>query len=187
MGSTKTIRPNVRVVAATNANLQQMVNERTFRSDLYYRLNVFPIRMPALREWAEDIPLLVRHFLQKCARRMNKQIQTVPTEVMNALAKYHWPGNIRELEHLMERAVILSSDSDLCVPLSELKRTLEPPPVSADSTKTLEEVEREHILRVLQATSWVVGGPSGAAVRLGTKRTTLQARMGKLGIARHAL
>ncbi len=187
LGSTLTLRVNVRVVAATNRDLKQMVANREFRSDLYYRLNVFPIRIPPLRERTEDIPLLVRHFVQKYGRRMNKGIQTVPTEVMNALAKYHWPGNIRELEHFVERAVILSPSSDLCVPLSELKITTESSSLSSDSTKTLEEVEREHILKVLQVTRWVVGGPSGAAARLGTKRTTLQARMQKLGIARHAL
>jgi len=187
LGSTLTLRVNVRVVAATNRDLKQMVANREFRSDLYYRLNVFPIRMPALRERTEDIPLLVRHFVQKYGRRMNKEIQTISTEVMTALVKYHWPGNVRELEHFVERAVILSPGSDLCVPLSELKITTESPSLSSDSTKTLQEAERDHILRVLQETRWVVGGASGAAVRLGTKRTTLQARMQKLGIARHAL
>jgi len=185
VGGTATLSADVRLITATNADLDQMVAERTFRSDLYYRLKVFPVNMPSLRERVEDIPLLVQYFAQKYGHRMNKEIQTVPTEVMNALVDYHWPGNIRELENFIERAVILSSGHDLRVPLSELKRSLGSPPGS-DSAKTLEEAEREHILKVLQETKWVVGGPSGAATRLGMKRTTLQARMQKLGIIRRS-
>src|SRR2546430_4734757 len=183
LGSNRTIRVDVRLVAATNRDLAQMVADKQFRSDLYYRLNVFPITAPPLRERPEDIPLLIRYFAQKYARRMTKPIATIPMETMTTLSKYHWPGNIRELENLIERAVILSPGPDLRVPLPELKRFLESPPGS-DSAKTLEDAEREHILKVLEETKWVVGGSSGAATRLGLKRTTLQARMQKLGISR---
>jgi formate hydrogenlyase transcriptional activator len=186
LGSTRTIHVDVRLVAATNRDLAQMVAEKQFRSDLYYRLNVFPITAPPLRERAEDIPSLVRYFAQKYGQRMNKEILTIPTEVMNTLTKYHWPGNIRELENFIERAVILSPGPDLRVPLSELKRSLETQHVGAAGTKTLEEAEREHILKVLEETMWVVSGPSGAATRLGMRRTTLQARMQKLGIMRRS-
>ncbi|HXF94388.1 MAG TPA: sigma 54-interacting transcriptional regulator [Nitrospiraceae bacterium] len=186
LGSNKTIKVNVRLVAATNRNLGQMVTEKQFRSDLYYRLNVFPLTVPALRERREDIPLLVRYFTQKFARRMNKRIETVPTETMEALTRYHWPGNVRELENLIERAVILSEGPELYVPVAELKR----PPAETDrqeetqSLVTLEAAEREHILRALREANWVIGGPSGAAAKLGMKRTTLQSKMQKLGIAR---
>ncbi len=181
LGSTKTIRVNVRLVAATNRDLAQMVGEKQFRSDLYYRLNVFPLTVPPLRERREDIPLLVRYFAQKFARRMNKRVETIPTEAMTALSAYHWPGNIRELENLIERAVILSQGTELHVPLAELKSSARPgaPPVA-----TLEAAERGHILRALQEAKWVIGGASGAAAKLGMKRTTLQSRMQKLGIAR---
>ena len=144
---------------------------------------MFPITAPPLRERPEDIPLLIRYFAQKYARRMNKPIATIPMETMTTLSKYHWPGNIRELENLIERAVILSPGPDLRVPLPELKRILDSPSGS-DSAKTLEDAEREHILKVLEETKWVVGGSFGAATRLGMKRTTLQARMQKLGISR---
>lgn len=181
LGSAKTTRVNVRLIAATNANLEQMVAEKRFRSDLYYRLNVFPILMPPLRERPEDIPLLVRYFTQKYARLMKKEIQTVPTEAISALTKYHWPGNIRELENFIERAVILSPGPELRVPLAELKPVAA---VASNGATTLEVAEREHISRVLQETNWVVGGPSGAAARLGMKRTTLQSRIKHLGISR---
>ena len=181
LGSAKTLRVNVRLIAATNINLQQVVAEKRFRSDLYYRLNVFPIVIPPLRERREDIPLLVRYFAQKHARLLKKQIQTVPVEVMTALANYDWPGNIRELENLIERAVILSPGPELRVPLAELKPTAVAP---SDGTTTLEAAEHDHILKVLKETKWVVGGLSGAAARLGMKRTTLQAKMRKLGISR---
>ena len=181
LGSIKTIRVNVRLIAATNADLDQMVAEKRFRSDLYYRLNVFPVLMPLLRERPEDIPLLVRYFAQKYSRLMKKEVRTIPAEVMNALARYHWPGNIRELENLIERAVILSPGPELRVPLAELKPVAV---ASSNGATTLEDAEREHILRVLHETNWVVGGPTGAAARLGMKRTTLQSKMKNLGIGR---
>ena len=181
LGSTRTLRVDVRVVAATNRDLPQMVEERLFRSDLYYRLNVFPIVVPPLRDRAEDIPLLVRYFAQKHARRMDRRIETIPTEEMEALTRYHWPGNVRELENLIERAVILSRGPTLHVPLPENRPSGEVPPASS---VTLEAAEREHILRTLRNTKWVIAGPNGAAARLGMKRTTLQSRMSKLGISR---
>lgn len=183
LGSTRTIRVNVRVIAATNQDLVEMVADKRFRSDLYYRLNVFPIIVPPLRDRPEDIPHLVRYFAQKYSRLMNKRIETIPAETMASLAKYHWPGNVRELENLIERAVILSQGPDLRVPLAELKPSSG---ASSDGAGTLEAVEREHILRALEETNWVIGGTSGAAARLGLKRTTLQSKMQKLGIARRA-
>ncbi|MBI4400239.1 MAG: sigma 54-interacting transcriptional regulator [Nitrospirae bacterium] len=181
LGSTKTIRVDIRLLAATNRDLAQMVADKQFRSDLYYRLNVFPIVSPPLRERQEDIPLLVRYFAQKFARRMNRHIETIPTETMTALSRYHWPGNVRELENLIERAVILSQGTDLHVPLAELKAAARE---GTQPVTTLEAAEREHIVRALQAVKWVIGGPSGAAAKLGMKRTTLQSKMQKLGIAR---
>jgi formate hydrogenlyase transcriptional activator len=181
LGSTRTIRVNVRVIAATNRDLEQMVEEQKFRSDLYYRLKVFPVVVPPLRERAEDIPPLVRHFAQKFATRMKKGVDSIPVEAMKALQAYPWPGNVRELENFVERAVILSPGSDLFVPLSELKR---PPAHVGGSAGTLEEAEREHIVKVLRETNWVIGGASGAASKLGMKRTTLQSKMQKLGIVR---
>lgn len=181
LGSTRTIRVNVRVVAATNRDLAQMVAEHKFRSDLYYRLKVFPITMPSLRERPEDIPLLVRHFAQKFAQRMKKRIETVPADAIKAMQAYPWPGNVRELENFIERAVILSTGSTLAVPLLELKPLARPP---HDSVMTLEDAEREHILKALQESKWTLGGPAGAAARLGMKRTTLHSKMQKLGIAR---
>jgi formate hydrogenlyase transcriptional activator len=181
LGSTRTLKVDVRVVAATNRDLAQMVEERLFRSDLYYRLNVFPIVVPPLRERSEDIPLLVRYFAQKHARRMDRRIETIPAEEMEALTRYHWPGNVRELENLIERAVILSRGPTLHVPLPEDRLSGETP---AGAPVTLEAAEREHILRTLRDTNWVIAGPKGAAARLGMKRTTLQSRMAKLGISR---
>jgi formate hydrogenlyase transcriptional activator len=160
-----------------------MVADKQFRSDLYYRLNVFPMVSPPLRERHKDIPLLVRYFAQKHSRRMNKRIERIPSETMTALFRYHWPGNVRELENLIERAVILSPGVDLLVPLAELKATARE--VERPVT-TLEAAEREHILRALQAIKWVIGSPSGATAKLGMKRTTLQSKMQKLGIARPA-
>ncbi len=180
LGSTRTIRVDVRVVAATNRDLTRMVAEREFRSDLYYRLNVFPLLMPPLRDRREDIPQLVRYLAQKYARRMNKRIESIPAETLDALTRYHWPGNVRELENLIERAVILSAGPALRVPLAELK----PPEAATEGLVTLEAAERQHILRALEETNWVLGGPRGAATRLGMKRTTLQSRMSKLGITR---
>jgi formate hydrogenlyase transcriptional activator len=182
LGGNRTIRVDVRVVGATNRNLAQMVEEGLFRSDLYYRLNVFPIQIPPLRERREDIPLLVRYFVQKYARQMDRRIETISTEEMEALARYHWPGNVRELENLIERAVILSPGPELRVPVAELKQ-----PSEAPSSLSLESAEREHIVRVLRETNWVVGGPHGAATRLGLKRTTLQSKMRKLGIVSREL
>ena len=181
LGGTRTLQVDVRVVAATNRDLAQMVEDRLFRSDLYYRLNVFPIVVPPLRDRTEDIPLLVRYFAQKHARRMDRRIETIPAEEMEALTRYHWPGNVRELENLIERAVILSRGPALHVPLPEDRLSGDAP---AASPVTLEAAERDHILRALSDTNWVIAGPSGAAARLGMKRTTLQSRMAKLGIAR---
>jgi formate hydrogenlyase transcriptional activator len=185
LGSARTIRVDVRLVAATNADLAQRVAENQFRRDLYYRLNVFPIVLPPLRERGQDIPLLVRYFAQKYARRMKKPIDTIPTRAMSALTEYHWPGNVRELENFIERAVILSRGTELQLPLVELKqRTKTPVFESSNGLATLERAERDHIMRALFETNWTIGGPAGAAVRLGMKRTTLQSRMKKLGIAR---
>jgi formate hydrogenlyase transcriptional activator len=181
LGSTKTIKVNIRLVAATNRDLTQMVSDKQFRSDLYYRLNVFPITLPSLRERPEDIPLLVRYFAQKYSQRMDKRIETIPADALAALSKYHWPGNIRELENLIERSVILSHGPDLRVPLGELKVRNTAP---SDGEATLEAAERRHILRALEETDWIIGGASGAAARLGMKRTTLQSRIKKLGISR---
>jgi formate hydrogenlyase transcriptional activator len=180
LGSTRTIKVNIRLVAATNRDLAKSVAEREFRSDLYYRLNVFPIRMPPLRDRRTDIPLLVRYFVQKFARRMSKPIDTIPTQTMQALVSWEWPGNVRELENFIERSVILSEGSVLRVPLAELT-----PSFDEDSSDgTLEGLERQHILRVLRETGGVIAGSRGAAVRLGLKRTTLQSRILKLGISR---
>jgi formate hydrogenlyase transcriptional activator len=179
LGSSRTLQTGARLIAATNQDLAGMVQERKFRSDLFYRLNVFPVQVPPLRERQEDIPLLVRHFVQQYARTMNKIIDTIPSEVMNVLTHYHWPGNIRELQNLMERAVILSPGSVLRVPLSGLQ---DRPARAANRIETLEDAERRHITNALQATNWVVGGPSGAAALLGLKRTTLQWRIAKLRI-----
>jgi formate hydrogenlyase transcriptional activator len=181
LGGTRTIHVDVRVVAATNRDLAEMVEERLFRSDLYYRLNVFPITVPPLRDRAEDIPLLVRYFAQKHARRMDRHIETIPAEEMEALTRYPWPGNVRELENLIERAVILSRGPALHVPLPEDRLSGE---ANAASPITLEAAERDHILRTLRDTNWVIAGQHGAAARLGMKRTTLQSRMAKLGISR---
>jgi formate hydrogenlyase transcriptional activator len=181
LGSARTLRTDARLIAATNRDLAAMVDEQKFRGDLFYRLNVFPVRIPPLRDRQEDIPLLVRHFVQHFAQRMKKTIETVPSETMDALCHYHWPGNIRELQNVIERAVILSTGHILRVPLTELKPRAAPSPKKHD---TLQEAERKLILAVLKDTGWVLSGPSGAAVRLGMKRTTLQHRMRKLGISR---
>ena len=186
LGSARTIKVDVRLVTATNVDLTQKVAENQFRSDLYYRINVFPITIPPLRERREDIPLLVRYFAQKYARRMKRPIETIPVKAMAALTEYRWPGNVRELENFVERAVILSRGSELELPLSELKqRSNSSPAVSMNGFATLEHAEKEHIVRALGETNWVIGGSAGAAARLGMKRTTLQSRIRKLGIARH--
>jgi formate hydrogenlyase transcriptional activator len=181
LGGTRTVHVDIRLVAATNRDLVQMVADREFRSDLFYRLNVFPVQMPSLRQRREDVPVLVRYFAQKYARQMNKVVDSISSETMTALSKYSWPGNIRELENLIERAVILSRGPVLEVPLAELTESSNHRGVTA---VTLEAAEREHILRILQETGWVLAGPRGAAARLGMKRTTLQSRMQKLGIRR---
>src|SRR5262245_7075810 len=181
LGSTRTKRADVRIVAATHRSLEEMAAAGTFRSDLYYRLNVFPILLPALRERREDIPRLVRYFVQKFARGMNKLIDTIPSEAMAVLAAYDWPGNVRELENAIERAVILTRGSVLQVPPMEFRgRSSAPPAVGG----TLEAAEREVILKALRESQWVIGGRAGAARRLGLKRTTLHSRMEKLGIVR---
>lgn len=201
LGGTRTQRVDVRVVAATNLDLSKLVAQRSFRNDLYYRLNVFPIQIPALRERHEDIPLLVRYFVQRFSRSLNKEVQYIPADAMEALERYSWPGNVRELENLIERAVLLSPGKELRIPLSELKDdsglaaasgadasspfTSQASPSSLSSSiSTLEEAERQHILRALKQTQWRIAGPKGAATLLGMKRTTLQARMRKLGIRR---
>jgi PAS domain S-box-containing protein len=180
LGATRTIPVDVRLIAATNRNLTQMMGDKLFRSDLYYRLKVFPITTPPLRDHPEDIPILARHFTQKYARQMNKEIEKIPSETMRALVNYAWPGNVRELENFIERAVILSRGPNLRAPLSELLSSASQPA----GESTLEHVEREHVLRVLRETDGVV---SRAAARLGMPRTTLNALMRKLGISRKDL
>jgi formate hydrogenlyase transcriptional activator len=181
LGSTRTQQVNIRLVAATNRNLAEMVKSGQFRSDLYYRLNVFPIALPPLRERPQDIPALVEHFVQTYSRRMNKQIEQIPPETMLALTSYRWPGNIRELQNFIERSVIVSSGSVLRPPLASLKAAAE---TESPQATTLEQAEREHICKTLEQTRWVVAGPNGAAARLGIKRSTLYFRMQKLGISR---
>jgi formate hydrogenlyase transcriptional activator len=183
LGSTRTLRTDARLIAATNRDLSAMVEEQKFRSDLFYRLNVFPIRVPPLRERADDIPILVRHFVQHLGRRMKRKIETIPSETMEALIRYPWPGNIRELQNLMERAVILSPGPELRVPLGDLNSRTTTGQVTGKH-QTLETVERAHILTTLKETKWVLSGPNGAATRLGMNRSTLQFRMKKLGITR---
>jgi formate hydrogenlyase transcriptional activator len=181
LGGTRTIPVDVRLVAATNRNLEKMVADREFRSDLYYRLRVFPITIPPLRERREDIPLLVRFFVTQHARQMDKRIETIPPEVMKALAKWPWPGNVRELENFIERAVILTKGPALRIPFAELQAAAAEP---REPSATLEASEREHILRALRETKGLIAGPKGAATRLGLKRTTLNSKLKKLGIER---
>jgi formate hydrogenlyase transcriptional activator len=181
LGSNRTIKVNLRLIAATNRDLALDIAEHEFRSDLFYRLSVFPIRMPPLRERREDIPPLVRYFVRKFAQRMDRHIETVPKDTMRALSAWSWPGNIRELENFMERSVILSEGNALRVPLSELRsenRTMAQPDLSLSSA------EREHILRILREAGGQLSGPDGAARRLGLKRTTLQSKMLRLKITR---
>jgi len=185
VGGTRPIPVDIRLIAATNRDLAQMVQEKQFRSDLYYRLRVFPIFAPPLRERASDIPVLVQHFVATHSRRMGKAIQSIPEETMKALIRWPWPGNIRELENFLERAVILTRGPVLYVPLAELETKVEEAFESAAAeSSTLHEAEREHILRVLRETGGQIGGPDGAAARLGLKRTTLNSKMKKLGIER---
>jgi formate hydrogenlyase transcriptional activator len=185
LGGTKTIRVNVRLVAATHRDLAEMIAKGRFRNDLFYRLNVFPVMLPPLRERQDDIPRLVRHFTQRFARRMGRRIETIPASVMDALVHYPWPGNVRELQNVIERAVILSKGPTLQVPLADLEAPTEPPTEPrGGASDTLTNAEREHIARVLRETKWVLGGPKGAAARLGMKRSTLHWKMKKLGISR---
>jgi formate hydrogenlyase transcriptional activator len=180
LGSTRTQQVDVRVVAATHRDLKQMVEDGEFRRDLYYRLHVFPLPVPALRKRREDIPVLVRHFVDEYARRMNRHIETIPLQAIEALRSYSWPGNVRELQNFIERAVILSPGSALHPPLAELKEVDAQMP--SQELVTLEEMEREHVLRAVRASNWMIGGPTGAAARLGMKRTTLAYRIRKLHI-----
>ena len=195
LGGSKTFRTDARLIAATNRDLEAMAGEQKFRSDLYYRLNVFPIRVPPLRERADDIPLLVRHFVQQFGRRMGKTIETIPSETMDALVRYHWPGNIRELQNVIERAVIVSTGPVLKVSLADLenrvpssiaplaaKSVSDAPRDERDMRSVLEETERKQIVAALEQANWIVAGPKGAANLLGVKRSTLQSRMQKLGI-----
>jgi formate hydrogenlyase transcriptional activator len=189
LGSNRTHKVDVRLIAATNRDLAGMVKQATFREDLYYRLNVFPINVPALRQRTEDIPKLVRHFTEIYARRMNKRIDEIPSETMAALVRYAWPGNVRELQNFIERAVILTPDSVLRAPISELDpfragEEAKVPTSGLEPMTGLQEVERDHIIRALEASNWVVGGHNGAAERLGMKRTSLVYRMQKLRISR---
>ena len=188
LGSSLTQRVDVRLIAATNHNLSSMVAEGRFRADLFYRLNVFPITVPPLRERVQDIPLLARYFAGKYARRMNKRIERISSSVMAALTSYAWPGNVRELQNFIERAVILTAGEELAAPLSELQpEHLAPTTAPRNGQLSLRELEREHILDALRHSKWVVGGSAGAAARLGVKRTTLLYRMEKLGISREQL
>jgi formate hydrogenlyase transcriptional activator len=183
LGGTQTQRVNVRLVAATNRNLAEMVSEQEFRSDLYFRLNVFPIKIPALRERTEDIPLLAEHFLREYSRRMDKRIDTIPQSTVERLKQHPWAGNVRELQNFIERAVILTAGSILHAPLEDLKI---PAGAQPEAAVTLRQAETSHILKILRETNWVLGGPRGAAIRLGLKRTTLVSKMRKLGLTRPA-
>jgi formate hydrogenlyase transcriptional activator len=185
LGSTRTHQVDVRLVAATNRDLEEMVKRGEFRSDLYYRLNVFPIQLPPLRERREDIPALVTHFVEILGRRMGREIEHIPTETMSALSSYQWPGNIRELQNLIERAVILSNDGVLPNPLPSAE-TQQRASISP-AAPTLRDSERTLILQTLEAVRWVIGGPKGAAAKLGLARTTLIHKMQKLGISRPGL
>jgi formate hydrogenlyase transcriptional activator len=190
LGSNRTLHTDARLIAATNRDLAAMLEQQKFRSDLFYRLNVFPVRVPPLRDRSEDIPLLVQHFTQQFARGMNKRIETIPWETMNILCEYQWPGNIRELQNVIERAVILSSGPELRLEFSHLRTSSAAKydssgkPAQGNLQRALQETERRWILHALEQTRWVVAGPHGAAAHLGVKRSTLQARMLKLGITR---
>jgi formate hydrogenlyase transcriptional activator len=195
LGSSRTLRTDARLIAATNRDLEAMVAEQKFRSDLFFRLNVFPIQVPSLRERHGDIPLLVRHFAQQFSKRMNKSIDTISSATMDALSRYHWPGNIRELQNVIERAVITSTGPVLKVDVADLKISKSSSPAEKSSAQgstndglrnVLEETERQQILKALKQSNWIVAGPKGAAAKLGMKRSTLQLRMSKLGISRHS-
>jgi formate hydrogenlyase transcriptional activator len=196
LGSSRTLRTDARLIAATNRDLEAMVNEQKFRSDLYFRVNVFPVHVPPLRERQGDIPLLVRHFTQQFSRRMNRMIETIPSAAMDVLRRYHWPGNIRELQNVIERAVIVSTGPALSVDVADLKfykpsnSEERPAPLNSKTNGALRDVlkdtERQQILKALEQCNWVVAGPNGAAGRLGMKRSTLRLRMDKLGISRRS-
>jgi transcriptional regulator with GAF, ATPase, and Fis domain len=178
VGSSKTLKSDVRVIAATNRHLKEEISAGRFRQDLFYRLSVYPLAMPPLRERTEDIPLLVQAFVQKFSKRLGKQIETIPQRTMHALQQYSWPGNVRELENVIERAVIITPDDILRIELPQEQV------LAADVSKTLNEIEREYILQVLESKNWRVSGPKGAAVVLGLNEATLRSRMQKLGIQR---
>jgi len=180
LGSTRTQQVDVRVIAATHRDLKKMVEDGQFRSDLFYRLQVFPLTVPPLRERSGDIPVLVRYYVDKFARRLNRRIENIPAHAMEVFCGYHWPGNVRELQNFIERAVILSPGPTLRAPLAELRKEAVRPEQSM--LGTLEEFEREHVLRAIKESNWVIGGPKGAAARLGIKRTTLAYRIRKLKI-----
>ena len=184
IGSSESTRVDVRIVAATNQDLQAMIRRRSFRADLYYRLNVFPITLPPLRERDGDIGLLAAHFVETFARRHAKPIPRIPGHVMEALEAYNWPGNVRELQNFIERSIILTAGSELRAPIAELEETEEIEEPSIDRATTLDDVVRSHILETLRRTNGVIGGRNGAAARLGMKRTTLLARMRKVGLSR---
>jgi formate hydrogenlyase transcriptional activator len=194
LGSSRTLRTDARLIAATNRDLEAMVSENKFRPDLFFRLNVFPVHVPPLRERQGDIPLLVRHFTQQFSRRMKKVMETIPSATMDALCRYQWPGNIRELQNVIERAVIISAGPALSVDVADLKfpKVSHPEERAADPNSTtngglhnlLEETERQQVLQALKQCNWVVAGPNGAAALLGVNRSTLQVRMRKLGISR---
>jgi transcriptional regulator with GAF, ATPase, and Fis domain len=181
LGSNLTQKVDVRIVAATHRNLKQMVKEKQFRSDLFFRLSVFPIFVPPLRDRREDIPMLVRAFVDDYVRRMGRRVETISEETMSALVEHDWPGNVRELQNFIERAVILSPGLTLRAPLEGLNR---PGECISSKPKTLAQMEFDHILRAVKETDWVIGGPMGAATKLGLKRTTLIAKMRKLGVSR---
>src|SRR5208337_2452121 len=182
LGGTKTIHVDVRLIAATNRDLGRAVEEKEFRQDLFYRLHVFPLHLPALRDRREDIPTLIRHFVEKCAARLHRRIEIIPDEAVQAMMQWNWPGNIRELENFIERSVILSEGNRLTPPLGELRAEISQQ--TPDSNGTLRNKEREHIIAILRQTRGAMSGPGGAAARLGLKRTTLQCKMQRLGISR---
>ena len=184
MGGTRTIRTDVRFVAATNRDLKAMVEENKFRADLYFRLHVFPVKVPPLRERREDIPLLTRYFVQKHAHRMGRTIDTIPKSALDALTRYDWPGNIRELQNVIERSVILTGGTTLHVAMPEVTQGSASDDAQRRSSDPSSSVEREMILKALAEAKGMVGGPNGAAARLGLNRTTLQSRMRRYNIAR---
>jgi formate hydrogenlyase transcriptional activator len=187
LGSNRTRHVDVRIIAATHRDLEKMVEKGEFREDLYYRLKVFPITIPPLRERPDDIPPLVRHYVAKYAQRMKKPALTIPAHAMEVFTRYPWPGNVRELQHFLERSVVLSPDNVLQAPLRELEQVIHNRSAAGKSmprSRTMEEIERDSILQALRDSNWVVGGPKGAAAKLGLKRTTLASRMESLGISR---